>query len=138
VIDPQEGFAMNSNTHTYQLSAPKCRVFEFLSKIENLPKWATMFCKELKRVEGNRYKVVTPQGEIFFRIDADAKTGVIDMFGGPTEERMAYWPARVVERGGGSLFIFTAYQYPGISDSEFAKQCEGLRQEFPSIAAHTS
>ena len=129
---------MNSSTHTFELTAPKGRVFDFLSKIENLPKWATAFCKELKRVEGDRYKVVTPQGEIFFRINADARTGVVDMFGGPADEQMAYWPTRVVERGAGSLFIFTAYQYPGISDTDFAKQCEGLRLEFSRIEAHTS
>ncbi len=35
-----------------------------------------MSCKELKRVEGGRYQVVTPQDELFFRIDADAMTGV--------------------------------------------------------------
>jgi hypothetical protein len=129
---------MNSNTHTLALRAPKTRVFDFLSKIENLPKWATMFCKELKVLDGGRYKVVTPQGEIFFRIDADRASGVIDMYGGPNEGQMAYWPARVVERpGAGSLFIFTAFQYPGISDQDFAMQCEGLKQEFPHIAAHT-
>ena len=129
---------MNSRTHTYALSAPKIRVFDFLSKIENLPKWATLFCQELKRTDGDRCKVVTPQGEIFFRIEADAKTGVIDMFGGPSEQQMIYWPTRVVERGGGSLLIFTSYQYPGTTDDEFVKQCEGLRQEFPHIEAHTA
>ena len=56
--------------------------------------------------------------------------------GGPSEEQLAYWPARVVERGAGSLFIFTAFQYPGVSDAEFAAQCDGLKQEFPRIAEH--
>lgn len=129
---------MNSKTHTVALTATRARVFEFLSRVENLPKWATMFCKELKPLAGGRYKVVTPQGEIFFRIEADARSGVIDMYGGPDEGQMAYWPARVVERpGAGSLFIFTAFQYPGTSDQDFAKQCEGLQREFPHIAAHT-
>lgn len=129
---------MNSNTHTLALMAPKERVFDFLARIENLPKWATMFCKELKSLDDGRHKVTTPQGEIFFRIEADASSGVIDMYGGPTEEQMAYWPARVVERpGAGSLFIFTAFQYPGTSDGDFAMQCEGLKKEFPHIAAHT-
>ncbi len=128
---------MNSNTHTFALKAPRQRVFEFLSQIENLPKWATLFCNELKRLEGGRYKVVTPQGELFFRIQADAGSGVLDMYGGSTEEQMAYWPVRVVERGAGSLLIFTAFQYPGVSDEEFAAQCEGLELEFPHIAAHT-
>ena len=129
---------MNSNTHTLALRAPKERVFDFLSKIENLPKWATMFCKELRSLGNGRYKVVTPGGEIFFRMEPDSGSGVIDMYGGPSEEQMSYWPARVVESpGNGSLFIFTAFQYPGTSDQEFAQQCEGLKQEFPHIAEQT-
>jgi hypothetical protein len=129
---------MNTSTHTLSLTASKERAFAFLSNIENLPKWATIFCKALKRDAQGRYKVVTPTGEIFFRIEADPGTGVVDMHGGPTEQQMAYWPARVVERPGhGSLFIFTAMQYPGISDEEFTAQCAGLEQEFPHIEAQT-
>lgn len=128
---------MNTTTHTLPLAAPPSEAFAFLSDIENLPKWATLFCKELRRDTQGRHKVVTPGGEIFFRIVGDAKTGVIDMFGGPTEELMAYWPGRVVERpGNGSLFIFTAMQYPGISDEAFATQCDGLLQEFEHVRAH--
>lgn len=127
---------MNTNTHTLPLAASKDKAFAFLSKIENLPKWATRFCKELKKDAAGRHKIVTPQGEIFFRIEADARTGVIDMYGGPTPDAMAYWPTRVVERPGhGSLFIFTAMQYPGVPDAEFAAQCEGLKAEFEHIRA---
>lgn len=129
---------MQTSTHTLAIAATKEHVFDFLSRIENLPKWATIFCKELKRDEAGRYKIVTPQGELFFRIEADARTGIVDMYGGPTEQQMAYWPARVVERPGhGSLFIFTALQYPGVSDHEFQRQCDGLEREFPHIQAHT-
>jgi len=129
---------MNSTTHTLSLAAPRERVFNFLSKIENLPNWATLFCKELKTFDDGRHKITTPQGEIFFRIEADPETGVIDMYGGPQEDQMFYWPARVVEDPGkGSLFIFTAFQYPGVGDEEFAMQCEGLKQEFPNVKAHT-
>src|SRR5579859_7084239 len=98
---------MNSSTHTFALRAPKERVFAFLAQIENLPRWATLFCKGLKRLEDGRYKVLTPAGEIFFKIESDSHSGVIDMYGGPTETQLAYWPARVVGRGTGSLFIFT-------------------------------
>jgi hypothetical protein len=129
---------MHTITHTLELDAPKETAFAFLSNIENLPKWATLFCKEVKRDAQGRYKVVTPQGEIFFRIVSDPETGVTDMYGGPAEDQMAYWPARVVERPGhGSLFVFTAMQYPGVSDEVFAAQCEGLKKEFVQIKAHT-
>ena len=102
---------MNTSTHSLTLSAPKQRTFDFLSRIDNLPKWATLFCRELKREPGGKHKVVTPQGEIFFRIVADPETGVIDMYGGPSEVAMAHWPSRVIgldDRS--SLFLFTALQ----------------------------
>ena len=128
---------MNTSTKTLAISAPQDKVFDFLSNIENLPKWATLFCKELKHDNG-RHKVVTPQGEILFAIKADRASGIIDMFGGPSEDQMAYWPARVVARpDGGSLFLFTAFQYPGMSDEAFAMQCAGLEHEFPNIKAQT-
>jgi len=128
---------MKTSTHTLTLDAPKQRTFDFLSRIENLPKWATLFCRRLEAVAAGQYKVVTPQGEIFFRIEGDAQTGVIDMYGGPNETALAHWPTRVISLGNDqSMFIFTALQYPGISDSDFATQCRGLEQEFPHIKAY--
>jgi hypothetical protein len=128
---------MNTSTHTLTLTAPRDRAFDFLSRIENLPKWATLFCRELKPVAGGRHKVITPQGEIFFRIEGDPRTGVIDMYGGPSEVAMAHWPTRVIPLGDAqSMFIFTALQYSGISNEDFASQCQGLESEFPHIKAH--
>ena len=128
---------MNTSTHTLSLRASRERAFDFLSRIDNLPKWATAFCRKLNPIDDGRYKVITPQGEIFFRIDADTRTGVIDMYGGPTEDTLAHWPARVIPLGRDeSLFIFTALQYPGIADSDFAAQCKGLEEEFPHIKAY--
>ena len=71
---------MNSKTASLVLAASKEKVFSYLSDVENLPKWATEFCRELKQVSG-KYKVATPMGEMFFRIKADNDTGVVDMFG---------------------------------------------------------
>lgn len=128
---------MKTSTHTLPLQASKAQAFAFLADIANLPKWATVFCKELRKDGQGKQKVVTPDGEIYFRIVSDEKTGTIDMFGGPMETQMAYWPARVVERpGAGSLFIFTAMQYPGMTDEGFAMQCESLMTEFAHIVEH--
>lgn len=124
---------MNSRTSVLVLAAPRERVFEFLADIANLPRWATAFCRELRR-EGSRDKVVTPEGEIFFRIDADPRSGAIDMHGGPSDDRMAYWPSRVIALpGGNSAYIFTNFQWPGVPDEAFARQCEGLAHEFANI-----
>src|SRR5262245_60340175 len=80
---PQEGSTMKREyrtlTHSLVLNAPKAKVFEFLSKEENLPKWAVVFCRTIEKRD-DRWWVKTPQGEMLFRIEADAKTGVLDMF----------------------------------------------------------
>lgn len=128
---------MKTSTHSLILAASKDKAFDFLARIENLPRWATLFCRELKRDGAGRWKVVTPQGEIYFRLDADRASGVIDMYGGPNLEAMAHWPTRVVAVGeDAAVFLFTAFQYPGMSDEDFAAQCAGLEAEFPHIKAH--
>jgi hypothetical protein len=57
---------MITSTHTLALNTTKAAAFAFLSRIDNLPKWATQFCLELKLDARGKHKVVTPQGEIFF------------------------------------------------------------------------
>ncbi len=124
---------MNTSTATAYFNAPRDKVFAYLVDIENMPQWATSFCKELRK-DGDGHKIVTPEGEIFFRIDGDAKTGVCDMSGGPDKDAMLTWPVRIAEMpDGGSLLMFTAIQTPGKSDEDFAAECRELKAEFENI-----
>jgi hypothetical protein len=124
---------MTSRTVTAVLPAPKERVFAFLSKIENLPKWATEFARELK-VEDGRAKVVNGLGEFEFAIEADAKTGVIDMYAGPSADELALFPTRVVDLPNGSAaYTFTMFQAPGMPDELFESQYQSLLREFDNI-----
>jgi len=124
---------MKTSTKTVHLNAAPDHVFGYLSKVENLPKWATNYCTEVKR-EGADYKLLTQNGEMFMRIDSDATTGVVDMVGGPHKDQMAPWPARVAALpDGSSLFVFTCLQMPGVSDEEFAQQCTSLDEEFEGL-----
>ena len=124
---------MNTSTHTATFDAPKDKVFAYLSKVENLPEWATGFCQDLKK-EGGNYKVVTPGGEVYFRIDHDAGAGILDMVAGPQKDQTITWPARVVGLPDGrSVFMFTAIQTPDVSDEAFAAQCASLEEEFENI-----
>lgn len=121
---------MKSRTATLVVNAPKETVFTYLSDVNNLPKWATIFCKELKFVNGKN-KIITPMGELFFEITSDRKTGVIDMFAGHTERQMDIFPVRVLDMpGGASIIIFTMIQTPGINDEQFQIQYDSLLMEF--------
>jgi hypothetical protein len=120
-------------TVTAVLDAPKEAVFDYLSKVDNLPDWATDFAQELK-YENGKAKVVNGLGELFFRIDADRDTGVIDMYAGPTEDELALFPTRVVALDADkSAYSFTMFKAPGTPDELFESQYESLRREFDNI-----
>ena len=129
---------MNARTVTAVLPAPKERVFAYLSDVENLPRWATEFARELKVVDG-RHKVVNGLGELFFEIRADEATGIIDMLAGPTVDDLAVFPSRVVALpGGGSAFTFTMFQAPGQPDEQFEGQYESLVRELENVRRELS
>jgi hypothetical protein len=124
---------VRSHTVTAVLPAPKERVFRYLADVENLPRWATEFARELKVVDG-RHKVVNRLGEFFFEIHADEESGVIDMLAGPTLDELALFPARVVPLPGErSAFTFTMFQAPGMPDELFESQYRSLLREFENI-----
>lgn len=124
---------MKNATVTAVLAAPSQAVFEYIAEIENLPLWATEFARELKR-DGDDYKVVNGLGEFFFEIRADPATGVIDMFAGPSKDRMGVFPTRAVALpGGGTAYSFTMFQAPDMPDDLFEAQHQSLQREFANI-----
>ena len=124
---------MRSETVTITMAAPCGEVFRYLSDIENLPDWATEFARELKHVDG-RPKVVNNLGEFFFEIHADADTGIIDMYAGPSPDQLALFPTRVVELPSGeSAYSFTMFQAPDMPDELFESQHQSLQRECEHI-----
>ena len=124
---------MKAHTKTARFKASTRKVFDFVADVDNLPKWATNFCLELTR-EGADRKVKTPMGEMYFRIDADSRHGIFDMWSGPTPDQMVRWPARVVDDNfGGSVLTVSAIQMPDDSDEQFESQCQSLDEEFENI-----
>jgi hypothetical protein len=126
---------VRSETVTTVLEAPKDEVFEYLSKIENLPEWATEFARELRWRDGEAV-VVNGLGEFVFRIQADPESGVIDMLAGPTADALALFPTRVVPLPGDrSAFTFTMFQGSDMPDELFESQHASLQREFENIEA---
>jgi hypothetical protein len=124
---------MNSRTVTAVLDAPPERVFGYMAEIRNLPEWATEFARELVE-ENGVHKGRNNLGEFVFEIHADAATGVIDMFAGPTADQLAVFPTRVVPMPGGrSAYSFTMFQGPDMPDELFESQHESLKREFENI-----
>lgn len=126
---------MINRTVTAVFDAPKEAVFDYLADVENLPEWATDFAQELKYENGDA-KVVNTLGEFYSQLAADAETGVIDMYAGPTKDELALFPTRVVALPDGrSAYSFTMFKAPSTPDDLFESQYESLRREFDNIRA---
>jgi hypothetical protein len=124
---------MRSETVTTVLPVPRDRVFEYMSDIRNLPEWATEFARELREEDGE-YRVVNNLGEFVFEIRADERTGVIDMYAGPSRDQLAVFPTRAVALPDGrTSYSFTMFQAPGMPDELFESQHASLKREFENI-----
>jgi hypothetical protein len=124
---------MNIRTVTIIVPASKDSVFDFLAKIENVPAWATEFCQGIKK-EGGHHKVITSSGELFFKIESDRKTGVVDMFAGPTLDQTGIFPCRVIALPGDSAAVsFTFFQPPGMPDEVYEHQYKSLLVEMDGL-----
>ena len=124
---------MRSETVTKVLPVAQERAFEYLADIRNLPEWATEFARELREEDGE-YRVVNNLGEFVFRIRADERTGVIDMFAGPSREELALFPTRVVSLPDGQTsYSFTMFQGPGMPDELFESQHASLERELEGL-----
>ena len=124
---------MKSVTESCVISKPKDVVFDFLSNFDNMPKWGTQFVKEIRIVDGKK-KAVTPLGEVFVRIDSDKKSGVIDIFAGPTESQMSPAFMRVISFSSNSCGVtFTFFQWPDTTDQMWEMFCNWIKIEVGNI-----
>ena len=124
---------MDARSVAITLDAPAEQVFEYLSNVENLPRWATEFARELRSRDG-RWFVVNGLGEFQFVLEADEASGVIDMYAGPSEEELALFPTRVVPLPGGrSAFTFTMFRGPGMAEDLFEAQYASLQRELLNV-----
>lgn len=124
---------MKSVTESCVISQPKDLVFDFLSNSDNLSKWSTQFVKEL-RVIGDKKKAVTPLGEVYIRIDADKKSGIIDIFAGPDEDNMSPAFMRVIPFSDNSCGVtFTFFKWPQTTDQMWEMFCDWIKIEVGNI-----
>ncbi|MGI0009848.1 MAG: hypothetical protein ACREAE_00430 [Nitrosopumilaceae archaeon] len=127
---------MNSVTETCVIPVSKTIVFQFLSNVENLPKWATQFVKKVMVVNGKQ-KAVTSFGEVFLRFDTNEKAGVIDIYAGPTEDTMTAAFMRIIPFSANSTGVtFTFFQYPSTDDTTWNIFCEWINIEVGNIKKH--
>jgi len=124
---------MRTRTATCVVNAGAEELFGYLSRIENLPDWATEFARELHWDDAGPW-VVNGLGEFRVRYDIDAEHGLIDIYAGPAGGDMALFPSRVVALSDGpSAYTFTMFETPGGSAELFDAQYDSLVRELGNV-----
>jgi hypothetical protein len=125
---------MRSDTQTVTIARVPKDIVAFLAEVENLPQWAIGFAKAVRR-DGDRWVVITAQGEVGIAIDIVEAAGTVDfrMTPAPEVEAVAY--ARVVPNGDDAEFVFTQFQQPGVTDETFEQLVAAAAHELVTLKA---
>jgi hypothetical protein len=125
---------MRADTKTITIHAQPRQVIDFLAEVQNLPRWAIGFAKEVRRRD-DRWLVTTGSGEMGIRIVADSTSGVVDFYLSPAPGVEALAASRVVPSGDGVEYVFTQFQAPDMPDEDFARSVQALVHELTVLKA---
>lgn len=126
---------MKIQTISITVPASRDAVFAFLAEIETVPQWAGKLCRRIWK-SGTYWKALTPSGEMFLALHAEAGTGVIDLFLGEQLDEMAVFPLRVFSLPHGSAVTLTHFQPFGTANEIYDRQYRVLLSEMRSLLAH--
>jgi len=123
---------LKSRTLSVAINCDRKKVYEFVSNPENLPKWAKMFCRSIKKSNGG-WIVETPQGPVKVRFTRKNEFGILDHYVNPAPGVEVFVPMRVVPNGSGSEVIFTLFQLAGMSDEKCAEDIRWVEQDLKTL-----
>ena len=123
---------LKSKTVSVSINCNPKKVYEFVSKPENLPKWAKMFCRSIKKSNG-KWIAETPQGPVKVRFTGKNNFGVLDHYVNPGPGVEVFVPMRVVPNASGSEVLFTVYQPGDMSDEKNAEEIGWVKQDLNNV-----
>ena len=126
---------MRTSTQSVRIDTGPGQVFELVSDLARLPRWAIGFAKDIRQENGH-WLVTTGSGdEVSIRVEADAALGVVDYFMSPAPGEELPARTRVLPNEDGAEYVFTMFQPPGMPDEVFAAQAEELGRELVVLKA---
>lgn len=102
--------------------------YEFLSRPENFPKWASGLGSTLRQ-DGADWVVETPEGTATVRFSERNSHGVLDHQVTLPHAAPIYVPLRVVASGDACELVITLFRRPDMSDEKFAADAEWVMRD---------
>jgi len=121
-----------SRTLSVSINCHPDKVYDFVSGLENMPLWATTFCKSIKKSDGE-WIAGTPQGQVKIRLAEKNHFGVLDHYISPAPGVEVYVPMRVVPNGSGSEMIFTLFRTPDMSAEQYAEDAKLVERDLQTL-----
>jgi hypothetical protein len=103
-------------------------VYDFASKPENLPKWATGLGESIKIVDGELF-ADGPMGRIRIRMAKKNDLGILDHDATFESGVMIHNPMRVVPKGAGSEDVFTFFRQPDMTDEQLSRDAQWAERD---------
>jgi len=103
-------------------------VYEFTSRPENFPRWATGLATALEP-KGDHWVADTPDGQVRVLFTPSNGYGILDHHLTMPNGIEVYSPMRVVANGSGRKVIFTLFRTPGMSDEVLARDIEWVTKD---------
>jgi len=127
---------MRTSTQSVRIDADPGQVFEFVSDLARLPRWAIGFAKDIRRENGDWIVTTGRGGEVAIRVEADAALGVVDYFMSPAPGEELPARTRVLPNDAGAEYVFTMFQPPGMPEEVFEGQIAELGRELTVLKAY--
>jgi hypothetical protein len=122
----------NSRILSVSIKRDPRTVYEFILNLENLPKWAGVAFRSIKKQNGE-WVVETPQGPAKVRITERNEFGILDHYVNTSSGVEVFVPMRVVQNGDGSEVIFTLFQTEDMSDENYAKDIAMIERDLKNL-----
>jgi len=110
------------------INRPSDQVYDFASKPENLPKWATGLGGSIKNVNGE-WIADAPMGKVKIRFAKRNTFGILDHDVILESGVIIHNPMRVVPNGSGSEVFFTLFRQPDVSDEKFSEDAKWVEKD---------
>jgi hypothetical protein len=117
-----------SKTMSTSIKSDHKTVYDFVSNLENLPRWASSTFPSIKEVKGE-WVVDSPNGRNKVMITEKNNFGILDHYVKLTSGVEVYVPMRVIKNGDGSEVLLTVFQAPEMTDDGYAKDLQTVEKD---------
>jgi hypothetical protein len=128
---------MKSKTMSTSIKSDPKTVYDFVSNLENLPRWASSTFPTIKEVNGE-WVVDTQNGRNKVMITERNNFGILDHHVKLNSGVEVYVPMRVVKNGDGSEVMLTVFQAPemteeGLTEEGFTKDIQTVEKDLDHL-----